>query len=143
MRKWACMKTSTNYSKTLDDILSDFSESTNPSEAQTVAKEKLLTEHHRQENKFNLIAKKYLLFGISTLFVLSHMLLAFSLAFIFVNETDLIKSELLDASDRSITSQVVMTLIGGSVTQTAVAFIVLVKYFFGRKKDEESNDPAQ
>lgn len=131
------MKYSSNYSEFLDDVIGEIS--SEDSQRQEI-KGKLLDErssHDKElEERFNLTAKRGLLILIGALFCLSYIILIATLWVVFFNEAGLIKAGYLDPADRTVNTNVIMVFTGGTISQTAVSFVLLVKYFFHAKVAE-------
>ncbi len=136
------MKYSSNYSRFIDEIVQEYPSI--PKKDIPELKEKLVSAHNedlkvqdeRLQRQFDLQTKKWLSIVIVTLFGASYMILIMTLGFVFFYEIFLIQSHNLKASDRSINSKVIMVLVGGTITQTAIAFIALSKHFFGSSADK-------
>lgn len=130
------MKYSINYTEFLDEVLNEPLSKINSSEK---LKKSLIDERvsHDKDMKaqFDLDTKKWLSIMIGILFVTSHIVLATTLIYVSILEIYLIISENLVAAERFINSEVMMLLIGGTITQTAVSFIALTKYIFHPKEN--------
>jgi hypothetical protein len=137
------MKYSSNYSEALSKVIEG--SSLEPEEQEKI-KARLIADYkvqeERLERQFDLQTKKWLSALIAVLFGLSYIILISTLATIFYLENNMITSGKLNSSDRTINSKVVMVLIGGTITQTAVAFVSLSKYFFFSERKNKKLQPG-
>lgn len=85
------------------------------------------------------ISRVLLLIVILALFCFSFFMFSNFLKDVFINELDLIRNKLLDPKDRAINSDVIMALIAGTVTQTAVSFVIVSKFFFKNHSFDKNN----
>jgi hypothetical protein len=141
------MKYSSNHSPDFSDFVDKAVQSAPslpPEEKEALSKNlrqdfKIL--NNKLEQEFDFKAKYLLVKVIIGLFVSSYVILGFTLGFVFFQEINLVEKGKLNAAERSINSKVIMALVAGTITQTAVAFITISKYFFnsGDEKSKISN----
>lgn len=130
------MKKSSNFNLFVDEIITEslFKDVGNIGELKNTLKE---NHSNDLEEKLKIKAKKWLYLCIFILFIASNVVLFFSLYYVFTSELDLIASNKLPPNDRSIDSDVIKILIAATMTQTAVAFMLVTRSILGTKKDSD------